>query len=318
MLGDVDALHIVDGRFHRDADVGLGNAVGGIGQDVERTREAKVARIVGAERNLDAALSIDHSGVFDEVAVEGDGAVGGHGTEELCLKKTDVVLVDVYFREHVLEHRSQNVARVDDFVHARGALALDDGLGFTQRFAINLLRHGFVYRNGENELARFFGSLDVVFEKRHFLDAPLLEKLWSDVAQRKSELVVLLIAVEIAVAQVAGFFCRDDFFHQDHGGIVFARIFRAFGAHHGGAHGKIGGFEPHDERVAAHCSRGKTLIAHAAHHHTHVFVQRQGETPRCIGLHAVAPAFGCVVEHIDKRDSFSTFGIDHASHQALG
>ena len=53
------------------------------------------------------------------------GAVGGHGTEELRLQKADVVLVDVHFREHVLEHRGQDVARVDDFVHARGALALE-------------------------------------------------------------------------------------------------------------------------------------------------------------------------------------------------
>ena len=39
--------------------------------------------------------------------------------------------------------------------------------------------------------------------------------------------------------------------------------------------------------------------------------------PRRIGLHAVASALGGVVEDIDKRDRFSTFGIDHTTYQAL-
>ena len=144
MLRDVDALHVVDRRFHGDTDVGFGEAEGGIGQDVERTREPEVARIVGAERNLDAALSVDHGGVFDEVAIERNGAVGGHGAEELCLQEADVVLIEVDFREHILQHRGENVARVDDFVHAVGAFALDNGLDRAQLLTINLLRNGFV------------------------------------------------------------------------------------------------------------------------------------------------------------------------------
>ena len=211
LLRDVDALHVVDRRFDGDADVGLGEAEGGIGQDVERTRETEVARIVRAERNLDTALPVDHGGVFDEVAIERDGAVGGHGAEELRLQEADVVLIEVDFREHILQHRGENVARVDDFVHTVGAFALHDGLGRAQLLTINLLRNGFVDRNGENEFARFFRGLDVLFEKGHAFDAALLEKLGRDVAQRESELIVFLIAVEITIAQVAGFFGRDDF-----------------------------------------------------------------------------------------------------------
>ena len=139
LLSDVDALHVVDRRFYGDADVGLGEAEGGIGQDVERTRETEVARIVRAERNLDTALPVDHGGVFDEVAIERDGAVGGHGAEELRLQEADVVLIEVDFREHILQHRGENVARVDDFVHTVGAFALHDGLGRAQLLTINLL-----------------------------------------------------------------------------------------------------------------------------------------------------------------------------------
>ena len=200
LLRDVDALHVVDRRFHGDTDVGLGEAEGGIGQDVERTRETEVARIVGAERNLDAALPVDHGGVFDEVAIECDGAVGGHGAEKLRLQEADVVLIEVDFREHILQHRGENVACVDDFIHAVGAFALDNGLGRAQLLTVNLLRNGFVDRNGENQFAGFFRGLDVFFEKGHAFDAALLEKLGRDVAQRESELVVFLKTVEIAVA----------------------------------------------------------------------------------------------------------------------
>ena len=179
------------------------------------------------------------------------------------------------------------------------------------------MRNGFVDRNGENEFARFFRGLDVFFEKGHAFDAALLEKFGRDVAQRESELIVFLKTVEIAVAQVAGFLRRDDFFHQNHRRIVLARILRAFGLHNSCADGEVGGLEAHDERVTPHGAGGETLIAHAAHHHAHAFVERQGETPRGIGLHTVAATFGRVVKHIDKRNGFAALGIDHATHEAL-
>ena len=46
-------------------------------------------------------------------------------------------------------------------------------------------------------------------------------------------------------------------------------------------------------------------------------MERQGETPRGIGLHTVAATFGRVVKHIDKRNGFAALGIDHATHEAL-
>ena len=157
----------------------------------------------------------------------------------------------------------------------------------------------------------------MLFEKGHAFDAALLEKLGRDVAQRESELIVFLIAVEITIAQVAGFFGRDDFLHQDDRRVVFARVFRAFGLHNGCADGEVGGLEAHDERIAPRRSGGKTLIAHAAHHHAHAFVERERKTTRRIGLHTVAAAFGSVVKHIDERNGFAALGIDHTSHEAL-
>ena len=155
LLADVDAFDVVDRRLDGDTNVGAGNAEGAVGVDVERTGEAEVARIVRAERHLDAFGTGHVGGVFDEVAVESYGTLAGDGAEKLRLHEADVVLVDIDFGEDVLQHRGEDVARVDEFIHARCALALHDGLLLVFVLAIDFLRHRFVHRKGEDEFAGF-------------------------------------------------------------------------------------------------------------------------------------------------------------------
>ena len=106
LLRDVDALHVVDRRLDGDADVGFGDAEGGVRHNVEGACETEVARVIRTKRHLDALVAINVGGVFDEVAIKCDSSVGGDGAQELRLDKADVVFVDIHLREDVLEHRS--------------------------------------------------------------------------------------------------------------------------------------------------------------------------------------------------------------------
>ena len=249
LLGDVDALYVVDRRLDGDADVGFGDAKCGVGHDIEGPREAEIARVVRAKGHLDALVAINIGGVFDEVAIKCDGSVRGYGTQELRLDKTDVVFVDIHLGKDILEHRSQDIARVDELIHARRALSFDDALFLVLLLAVNLLRHCLIHRERKDEFTCFGRGFHVFLQERHSLKGAFFKDFWGDIAQCKGEFVVLLYTVVVALAEIASLFGGNHLFHQDDRRVVLTRILFALSLYHCCTKAHVDGAQLNDKRI---------------------------------------------------------------------
>lgn len=69
-LDDAHAFNEIDIGTARNAQVGLFDAVGGVGKDVERTGEAEVLGVIGRKVDTDALGVVDVGGVFNEETIK--------------------------------------------------------------------------------------------------------------------------------------------------------------------------------------------------------------------------------------------------------
>ena len=195
-----------------------------VGRHIEFARKSKILRIVGRKLHLDTLCPLHIGGVGQKVAVKTNGIGRGKRRDELILQQSHVVLVEVHLGEGIFEHGVDRVARVDEFVDAVRALPQHDMLGGVVTLAVDLLRHGFVHRERQDEFSGFGRPLHVIFQERHPFELSFLKNTRRHVAQRKVELVVLHHRIIVVLPQVAILFGRNHLFHQFYGRIVLARI----------------------------------------------------------------------------------------------
>ena len=311
-LDDAHALNEIDIGTARNAQVGLFDAVGGVGKDVERTGEAEVLGVVGREVDTDALGVVDVGGVFNEETIKTDARTRGDGADEGVLQQAHFVFVDVHIGEAVLEDGAENVARIEEVVDAAAALAEHNALVGMGRAAIDFARHVFIDRDGEDELAGFVARFHMVFEEGHLLEFAFLEDFVGDVVEGKREFRIFVdgvIVVELEVAHLLGFYHLA---HELNGWVVFARVLGLVARHNGRSEfGRIV-VELHVIDTSLLHLQGLRGIAN--HRHAHFSgLEGQGITACFIGARVTTSLDG----DIGKRQGFTGLGVGDNARDAL-
>ena len=195
-----------------------------VGRHIEFARKSKILRIVGRKLHLDALCPLHIGGVGQKIAVKTNGIGRGKRRDELILQQSHVVLVEVHLRKGIFEHGVDCIARIDEFVDALGTLPHHNLLGRIVTLAVDLLRHGFVHRERQDEFSGFGRPLHVIFQERHPFELSFLKNTRRHIAQCKIKFVVLHHRIIVVLPQIAVLFGCNHLFHQFDGRIVLARI----------------------------------------------------------------------------------------------
>ena len=94
--------------------------------------------------------------------------------------------------------------------------------------AVYLLCDGLIHRNGQNEFAVVFAFLHLILEPRFLFHLGILKFLGSDIIESKSEFLIFVILIIVAIVEVGAFFCLNHLFHQFDGRIVLPAISSPF------------------------------------------------------------------------------------------
>ena len=99
--------------------------------------------------------------VGDVVAVEGNG-IAAYRTGEGILEQSHVVVIDIHIGKALDQDLIDNVARLEQVVHAGRVLSLDDGLLGMRVLAIELLSDLFLDRQRQDKLLVVLAHLDLI------------------------------------------------------------------------------------------------------------------------------------------------------------
>ena len=114
--------------------------------------------------------------------------------------------------------------------------------------------------------------------------------------------------------EVAVFLGGDDFAHELHSGIVFARIFVAFSLHRGFAKSEIGRFEHNDQAIAT--GRGMHSARNITHGRNEKLSLAEGKVKASRGV-TLRGDLCASIKDIGKRYGFAGRGIDHTAYDTL-
>ena len=91
-----------------------------------------------------AEVTVHIDRVLDIVVIEGDSGIADRRYKRI-LHQTDMVIIDIYIREHLLEEGIENFSCLDDLSDTVALLTLDNILLTLRVFAVDMLRHGLVH-----------------------------------------------------------------------------------------------------------------------------------------------------------------------------
>ena len=140
-----------------------------------------------------------------------------------------MVLIEVDVGKHVLEYGVDDVASLEDVVDPLRGLPGDDGLLGAGIAAVDFLRHGFVYTDGQDKFAGNLAFLDLVKQPGMLLEGSLLQLFGLEVVERQRDLLVLVVLIEVVQAEVCLLFGSHHALHELHGGIVLTTVVAALG-----------------------------------------------------------------------------------------
>ena len=259
-LGDAHAVDEVDIALLRYLQhTALDVEVGVLG-DEHLPLEAEVLLVGGIEDDMVAGVAVHTDGILDVEVEEADGRAP-QGRGEGVLEQADVVVVDVHILKDLLEHGVDHVARLEDFVHTRGARGLHDVEVAVRLLSVEMLGDLLVDGDGKDELGRVDRRpLQVVEEPGLAL---LVDGV--DLVLRECYLLVFAAAVVGVVLQVRHLLLCDDTPHELHGRVVLAAVALAVGFDLDLCEAVVRGFEADGDAVLSPGEGdGQLLIAHAA------------------------------------------------------
>ena len=220
----LDVVDEVDVTLLGDSHVTLLDMQCRVGEDIQVAPEAEVLLVVGDELQVIAQVAVHIHCVLYIIAVEGDGCLTDRRGEGV-LQQTDVVVIEVYVGKHVFEHSIKYFARLQYVVDAITTLALDDGLCRLGVFAIHMLRHRLVDRDGQDALVVIGTGLHKVHQPRRAFEEPLLQVAVADVVETEGYLLVFVELVVGVVIEMGALLGCDDTTHELHGRVVLAAVF---------------------------------------------------------------------------------------------
>ena len=196
--------------------------IGGVRQNIERTRETEVLRIVGHKAELETLVLFHVSGIHDIIAVEADTVVRNR-TIERILQQTDTVLVHIHILENILQYRSEHVTRIEKLVHPRRVDTFDDMLLALRILAVDNLRQCLVHRKREDVLVNLRTIFHLLTEERILLkEFGFAKRVGRNVIQSQRQLLIYIIIIVVLLLEVVQFLTGHHFFHQFHGRVVLA------------------------------------------------------------------------------------------------
>ena len=169
--------------------------------------------------------------VLNIIAIEGDGILSDR-THKRILQQSHIVVVDIYISKHILECNVKDVARLDELVNTRRTLSFDDALFRLWVFAIYLLRHGLVDRNGQDELMIKWACLYLIDEPLLLSKEATIKVRRLDVVESKRNLLIFIILQIVVVLQVGLLLCSYHPTHQFYRRVILTAILTALRFHH--------------------------------------------------------------------------------------
>ena len=131
------------------------------------SRETEILRVIGDKGEMEALVLVHECGVHNVKLIKRNGVTGRNRTDERILQQTDIVIINIHIRKHILQNRAQHISCGKQLVHPRRAHPFDNGLLTLGMFTVNFLRSGLVHRDRKDEFIGFLTKFDLVFQERH-------------------------------------------------------------------------------------------------------------------------------------------------------
>ena len=225
--------------------------------------------------------------------VEGDGRAP-YGRHELVLQQADIVIIEVYVGEYLLEHGVEHLTRLYHLADARALLPLDDVFLRARLLAVYMLGHRLVHREGQGQLVVPGRKLHLVQHVVTLAEELVVQLLGLDVIQGERQLLVLVVLVVVIILQRGALLGGNHPSHQLHGGVVLAAIPTPLRPHHHLLE-RLAVFPQLHQQVllvGLHLELLR-LITHRAHGHLPSVVTLYREAPLAVGRHGdVSPLVG--------------------------
>ena len=214
--------------------------------------------------------------------VEGDGRAP-YGRHELVLQQADIVIIEVYVGEYLLEHGVEHLTRLYHLADARALLPLDDVFLGARLLAVYMLGHRLVHREGQGQLVVPGRKLHLVQHVVTLAEELVVQLLGLDVIQGERQLLVLVVLVVVIILQRGALLGGNHPSHQLHGGVVLAAIPTPLRPHHHLLE-RLAVFPQLHQQVllVGRYLYHLGLIAHGTHRHRPAIVAIDAETPHAI------------------------------------
>ena len=229
----LDNLHVLD-KVHvallGDGHVATLYLPAGISEDIEVATEAEVLLVIRQEVQMEALVVVDHQRIFNVIAIEGDGSTTDRRGKGI-LQHADLIVVDIDIGEDILQHRGEDITRLNEIIDTRRVHTLDDDFLVVRFLTIDLLRDRLIDRDRKDELV-------VVRTGLHLVDKPLLllilgtiQDLWSNIIDSKRQFLIFVILIEVVVVEISLLLGSYHLLHHLYSRIVLTAVTSTLGLH---------------------------------------------------------------------------------------
>ena len=194
-----------------------------IGKDIKVATETKVLLVIGQEVKVIAQILVDHQGVLDIITIEPYGIFADRRCKGM-LQHTYLIIVDIHIGKHIFHNRIKDIARLEQVVDTLVIDALDDSLLIVRLLTIYLLRDGLINTDGQYELVVIRTGLNLVDKPLFLLILRRIEYLGLKVIKCQSDLLVLVVLIEVAIIQIGLLLGSNHLLHHLDRRIVLATI----------------------------------------------------------------------------------------------
>ena len=246
--------------------------------------------------------------IHNVITIEPDTIVRDRAVERI-LKQAHTVFVYIHILEHILQHRSQHIPCIEEFVNTGRIQPLDYVLFAFRLFTENGLSQGFIHRQRQNVLVslrtilHLFAKEWILLEKFGFA-----QRVGCNVIQSQRQFLIDVVAIIVFLLQVVQLLGRHHFLHQLYCRIILTRILFALRPYHYLVQGMVHHFQRNIQILSLRSnwnsfgciSYGRKGQFFPFHHFIHL--------ESAVNIRDTAYTF-TFVENIHKRNGFTSVFI---------
>ena len=185
-------------------------------------RKTEVLGVVRNESQMEALVLLHIQRIHDVISVKGDAVVRDRAVKRI-LEQAHAVFIHIHILKDILQHRRQNVTRIEQLVHTGGIDAPDNAFLAFRMLAVHILSNRFVHRHRKDMLVYFLAIFHLILEEREFLENfRFAEGIGRNVIDRKGKFLISVVTIVVLLLQVVQCLMGHHFLHQLHRRIVLA------------------------------------------------------------------------------------------------